>query len=85
MENRKIMVIGDLMLDKYTFGKVERVNPEAPSPLLSVEREECVLGGAGNVVNNLIGLKSACSFAGLANNNEIYCEDFPSGMCSGPK
>jgi len=66
-ENRRIMIIGDLMLDKYTFGKVDRVNPEAPVSLLSIEKEEYQLGGAGNVLKNLLSLKLDCSFASLIN------------------
>ncbi len=56
LQNLKILVVGDLILDRYLYGKVERISPEAPVPILEVEREEIRLGGAGNVANNLSAL-----------------------------
>ncbi len=56
MKSKTIMVIGDLMLDHYIWGKVERISPEAPVPVLEVNEEIFRLGGAGNVANNLISL-----------------------------
>lgn len=53
---KKILVVGDLMLDKYIWGKIERISPEAPVQVVEVERDELRLGGAGNVVNNLLAL-----------------------------
>ena len=50
----KILVIGDLMLDHYLWGKCNRISPEAPVQVVDVDRETTVLGGAGNVINNLI-------------------------------
>lgn len=52
----KILVIGDFMIDKYIDGKVNRISPEAPVPILEVKSKESKLGGAGNVVNNLATL-----------------------------
>lgn len=49
----KILVIGDLMIDKYLWGSSERVSPEAPVQIVNIESENTVLGGAGNVINNL--------------------------------
>lgn len=49
-----ILVIGDVMLDHYLWGKCERISPEAPVQVIDVQRESTVLGGAGNVVNNLV-------------------------------
>ena len=49
-----ILVIGDLMLDHYLWGKCERISPEAPVQVVDIDRETTVLGGAGNVVNNLV-------------------------------
>lgn len=54
---RKILVIGDLMLDQYIRGKVERISPEAPIPVLRMEREEFRLGGAANVIANVKALE----------------------------
>lgn len=56
MKARRIMVIGDLMLDEYIWGKVERISPEAPVPVVEVSSELFKLGGAGNVANNLLSL-----------------------------
>ncbi|MFN3975931.1 MAG: bifunctional heptose 7-phosphate kinase/heptose 1-phosphate adenyltransferase [Aquificaceae bacterium] len=52
----KILVVGDIILDRYIFGKVERISPEAPVPVVEVQREEFRLGGAGNVAHNLSSL-----------------------------
>lgn len=52
----RVLVIGDVMLDKYYFGKVERVSPEAPVPVVSITREETRLGGAANVAHNIRSL-----------------------------
>ncbi|RTZ69525.1 MAG: D-glycero-beta-D-manno-heptose-7-phosphate kinase [Aquificaceae bacterium] len=49
----RIAVVGDIILDKYVFGRVERISPEAPVPILEVEREEYRAGGAANVALNL--------------------------------
>lgn len=56
MRSKCIMVIGDLMIDEYIWGKVERISPEAPVPVVEVESELFNLGGAGNVANNLLNL-----------------------------
>lgn len=58
LKNQKpnILVIGDLMIDHYLLGKCERISPEAPVQVLNVEKETSVLGGAGNVINNLNAL-----------------------------
>ena len=53
IRGRKVVVIGDLMLDEYLFGEVNRISPEAPVPVVRVVREHAVLGGAANVAANL--------------------------------
>jgi len=53
VRGHKVAVLGDLMLDEYLFGEVSRISPEAPVPILRVERELAVLGGAANVAANL--------------------------------
>ncbi len=63
-----ICVLGDVMLDKYSFGKIERISPEAPVPVISVLEEKYALGGAANVANNLISLKEDVYLLGLNNN-----------------
>ena len=52
----KILVIGDLLIDHYLWGSCERISPEAPVQVINVDRESTVLGGAGNVINNLKAL-----------------------------
>ncbi|MGE0384308.1 MAG: D-glycero-beta-D-manno-heptose-7-phosphate kinase [Gammaproteobacteria bacterium] len=52
----RIACIGDVMLDRYVYGSVERISPEAPIPILRIEREARMLGGAGNVAGNVAGL-----------------------------
>ncbi|MBE0651177.1 MAG: D-glycero-beta-D-manno-heptose-7-phosphate kinase [Bacteroidales bacterium] len=54
--DKKVMVIGDIMVDSYVWGKVERISPEAPVPVVSVEKREERLGGAANVALNLQSL-----------------------------
>jgi len=54
--NPKILVIGDLMIDHYLWGSTNRISPEAPIQIVDIEKETSVLGGAGNVVNNLVSL-----------------------------
>ena len=49
----RLLVIGDLMVDQYLWGSCERISPEAPVQVINIDRESAVLGGAGNVVNNL--------------------------------
>ncbi len=51
-----ILVIGDVMLDSYVMGKVNRISPEAPVPIVSLENEDARIGGAGNVALNLLAL-----------------------------
>ncbi len=51
-----VLVVGDVMLDRYVYGEVTRVSPEAPVPILTVTREVAMPGGAGNVLRNLIAL-----------------------------
>lgn len=61
----KALVVGDLMLDEYLWGEVDRISPEAPVPVTLVKNEEITLGGAGNVLNNLIALGANISVAGV--------------------
>ncbi len=66
----RIAVIGDIMLDRYIFGKVERISPEAPVPVNKVERISSTLGGAANVASNLANLDCQVYLAGLTGNDE---------------
>jgi len=56
LKGSRVLCVGDLMLDHYIYGRVERISPEAPVPVLHLEREEQTLGGAGNVLRNLHAL-----------------------------
>jgi D-beta-D-heptose 7-phosphate kinase/D-beta-D-heptose 1-phosphate adenosyltransferase len=62
----RALVIGDLMIDEYLWGRVERISPEAPVPIVAVERENHTLGGAGNVINNLTAMGAKVSAIGTA-------------------
>ncbi|RMG16358.1 MAG: D-glycero-beta-D-manno-heptose 1-phosphate adenylyltransferase [Planctomycetota bacterium] len=60
-----LLVLGDLMLDRYLWGGVSRISPEAPVPVLKVEREDARLGGAGSVVANLAALGAQVEAVGV--------------------
>ncbi|MDB0021107.1 D-glycero-beta-D-manno-heptose-7-phosphate kinase [Candidatus Pseudothioglobus singularis] len=70
----KILVIGDLMIDHYLWGSCERISPEAPVQVIDVERESTVLGGAGNVVNNLKKLGAQVDIMSVVGSCEISSE-----------
>ncbi len=63
--NRRFLVLGDIMLDQYVHGAVSRISPEAPVPVVHVERSEERLGGAANVANNLAALGAEVWLCGL--------------------
>ena len=66
LENTRILVIGDLMLDCYLWGDASRVSPEAPVPVVKIEKKTWFLGGAGNVATNLSGLGCQAVLIGTA-------------------
>ncbi|MEK9684554.1 MAG: D-glycero-beta-D-manno-heptose-7-phosphate kinase [Rhodospirillaceae bacterium] len=61
----KVLCVGDVMLDQFVYGSIARISPEAPVPVLSVEKENSMLGGAGNVARNLSALGAQCLFFGV--------------------
>ena len=61
----KIVVIGDIMLDKYSYGSVKRLNPEWPNPLVNIDHEEYRLGGAANVAANIASLNGESELIGV--------------------
>ncbi len=66
-DNLRVLIVGDVMIDSYIFGKVERISPEAPIPVVNVRRKEIRLGGAGNVAMNIKSLGAIpilCSVVG---------------------
>jgi D-glycero-beta-D-manno-heptose-7-phosphate kinase len=66
----RCVVIGDLMLDRYVTGTVERISPEAPVPVVRVEAESSAVGGAANVAHNVVALGGACAVVGIAGKDE---------------
>lgn len=66
----KVGVIGDVMLDTYMWGKVDRISPEAPVPVVSLERKEYRIGGAGNVALNCRALNAGVTIISAAGNDE---------------
>ena len=64
-DNRRILIVGDIMLDRYLWGTVSRISPEAPVPVVEVSREEHLLGGAANVASNIAALGGQPMLAGV--------------------
>lgn len=64
-KDRDILVIGDIILDHYIWGKVNRISPEAPVPVVEVTRENFLLGGAANVAHNIVSLGGRASVIGI--------------------
>lgn len=67
---RRVVVLGDVMLDRYVEGATDRVSPEAPVPVVRVENEWDVMGGAANVAANVRGLGARCDLVGVAGDDE---------------
>jgi len=65
-----VLVVGDAMLDRYVYGSVQRISPEAPIPIVTEEREVAMPGGAGNVVRNLTALNAAVAFVSLVGDDQ---------------
>ncbi|HTN11375.1 MAG TPA: PfkB family carbohydrate kinase [Acetobacteraceae bacterium] len=70
----RVLVVGDAMLDRYVFGTVGRISPEAPVPVLMVEQELAEPGGAGNVVHNLCALGAAVAFVSVVGDDPAGAE-----------
>jgi D-beta-D-heptose 7-phosphate kinase/D-beta-D-heptose 1-phosphate adenosyltransferase len=68
-KNRKILVIGDLVLDRYVRGNVSRISPEAPVPIVDVTEVEFTLGGAANVADNIVSLGGKATVTGVVGND----------------
>jgi rfaE bifunctional protein kinase chain/domain len=68
-DGKRIAVVGDLMLDRYFWGKVSRISPEAPVPIVEVEEESTRLGGAANVANNVASLGGVPILIGVVGND----------------
>lgn len=64
MDGTRVLVVGDLMIDRYVSGAVDRISPEAPVPVVLVEEERSAIGGAGNVAANVSALGAQCVMVG---------------------
>lgn len=65
-----VLCVGDVMLDRFIYGDVERISPEAPIPVLRIGREAAMLGGAGNVVRNLVALAATPAFVAVVGDDQ---------------
>jgi D-beta-D-heptose 7-phosphate kinase/D-beta-D-heptose 1-phosphate adenosyltransferase len=66
----RVLCIGDVMLDRFVYGQVDRISPEAPIPVFSIRDERSMLGGAGNVARNLVALGAQTSFLSVVGNDK---------------
>jgi len=69
IQNKKILVLGDIMLDQYIYGSVDRISPEAPIPIINIKKNSDAIGGAGNVLKNLNSLNIKTSFISIIGND----------------
>src|ERR1044071_1412852 len=70
LRDRYVVVLGDVMLDEFVWGDVTRISPEAPVPVVDVRRESVHLGGAANVLANLVALGARGSVVGVVGNDQ---------------
>src|SRR3954469_24877876 len=70
MTRQTVLCVGDLMLDEFVYGEVSRISPEAPAPVIAVQRSETDVGGAGNVARNVASLGARCIFVGLTGDDD---------------
>jgi D-beta-D-heptose 7-phosphate kinase/D-beta-D-heptose 1-phosphate adenosyltransferase len=70
LTNQTVLCVGDLMLDDFVYGEVSRISPEAPAPVIAVNRSEIVIGGAGNVARNIAAIGARCHFVGVIGTDE---------------
>src|SRR5712675_2701188 len=70
LAQQTVLCVGDLMLDEFVYGDVSRISPEAPAPVIAVQRSETNIGGAGNVARNIAALGARCIFVGLVGEDE---------------
>src|ERR1700685_1380952 len=63
--SQTVLCVGDLMLDEFVYGEVSRISPEAPAPVIAVQRSETNIGGAGNGARHIASIGARCIFVGL--------------------
>ena len=68
--DKKILVVGDLMIDHYMYGETKRISPEAPVPVVNIFEEKNILGGACNTANNISSLGAKAYVAGIVGDDE---------------
>ncbi|OFX10871.1 MAG: bifunctional heptose 7-phosphate kinase/heptose 1-phosphate adenyltransferase [Alphaproteobacteria bacterium RIFOXYD12_FULL_60_8] len=71
LKGSRVLCLGDVMLDRFIYGEVERISPEAPIPVVRITREQSMLGGAGNVVANLTALGATPIFATVVGDDGV--------------
>lgn len=74
LQNAKVVCVGDVMLDRFVYGEVDRVSPEAPIPVCRVTNETAMLGGAGNVVRNLVAVGASVEFISVVGDDDIAAD-----------
>lgn len=77
LAGKRVLVVGDIMLDAYLIGDADRISPEAPVPVVRIEKERYLLGGAGNVARNIVALGGVATLAG------VMGKDASAGIVSG--
>ena len=70
LSHANVLIIGDVMLDRYVYGDVNRISVEAPVPILCIDREVRMPGGAGNVLRNVTALGAAAAFITVVGDDE---------------
>jgi D-glycero-beta-D-manno-heptose-7-phosphate kinase len=70
LNGRLVLIVGDLMLDHFVIGRVDRISPEAPVPVVQFDHEEYRLGGAANVANNVAALGGRVEMVGISGDDD---------------
>jgi len=70
LHDKRVLILGDVMLDQYLFGDAERISPEAPVPVIRLDNERNYLGGAGNVARNVKALGGKATLVGMAGDDD---------------
>src|SRR5690349_10187027 len=70
VRRQTVLCVGDVMLDDFVYGEVNRISPEAPVQVLTVSSSELVVGGAGNVARNVAALGARCVFVSVVGDDE---------------
>jgi len=67
---KRVLVVGDIMLDRFVYGHVSRISPEAPAPVLETAGPVEVIGGSGNVARNIVSLGAACEIVAVVGRDD---------------